>query len=158
MQFGQFEFEGCCWEIEPNPFDSGNEALHLVPNFVVVTFNLAPGETIEEVGLTMVDLEGGIVGDSPISAFIVRGAGGDFVIFHNTEIGELEFFFATPDMLSQGSSKSISTAAAPRVTVSVRSGNPLSRRSYKPSAATRVPTRDTCSPTCTTRVVRRPSW
>ena len=68
----ELEFDlPCCWEIVQ--FGPDFE-LHLRPNTDLITFNLAPGEKVQSVSTTILDLEGGFVGDSPTSVMVVRAA------------------------------------------------------------------------------------
>jgi hypothetical protein len=99
----EFEFPmECCWELVERPELEGF-TLHLVPNFDRITFDLGDDEIVESAGITILDFEGGFVGDLPTSAVIFRGANDDFVVFNADEIGVAQTFSAdvnTPGQLT----------------------------------------------------------
>ena len=96
----EFEFEGCCFAIEPRPDDPGNAALHLFPNFVKVTFDLADGEIVEEASMTVLDFEGGIAG-TPTSVVFFRGASGDAIGMTADQLGVAQTVSAHMDDIGQ---------------------------------------------------------
>jgi hypothetical protein len=85
-----FEFnDPCCWELVER---RDNFWLHLRPNTDTITFDLAPNQTVFSVSVTIDDFEGGIVGNRPTSAVIVRSPT-DFVPLQARTI-------ATPQVLT----------------------------------------------------------
>jgi len=96
----QFEFDACCFAIEARPDDPGNDALHLFPNFVNVTFDLAPGEIVESASVEMLDFEGGIAG-TPVSVVIFRGESGDFISRNADDLGVATTVCAHMDDIGQ---------------------------------------------------------
>lgn len=84
----EFDFD-CCRQVVQHSSLKGL-ALYLVPNFDVVAVQTAPGEVVDSISITILDFEGGFVGDAPTSAVVVRGLSGDFVVLHAGEIGVAE--------------------------------------------------------------------
>lgn len=81
-----FDFDAdCCRSLAAEP-DLKGLALFLAPNSDVVTLLPAADEVVDSFSVTLVDFEGGFVGDSPTTAVIVRGVF-DSVVLHADAIG-----------------------------------------------------------------------
>jgi hypothetical protein len=85
----ELEFTTCCFDFVERP-EADSIMLYFVPNSSVITFDLAPDQYVESVHIDILDFEGGFVGHQPTTAFIIRGAGGDFTFRNAEAIGFLD--------------------------------------------------------------------
>ena len=102
--FFDHEFEidqpGVSWDIlDIKPTESWS--LWLAAETDLITWNLQPGDAVQEIRLSILDFEGGFIGTVPSSAVIVRAESGDFVALHATELGVAETVSANVDTIGQ---------------------------------------------------------
>ncbi len=98
----EFEFDqpGVSWDIvDIEPTKSWS--LWLAANTDLITWNLQPGDAVQEISINILDFEGGFLGNVPSSAVIVRAESGDFVALHASEIGVAETVSADVDTIGQ---------------------------------------------------------